>query len=302
MTRFEDEVAPLRGELLAHCSRMLGSRQDGEDALQEALLHAWRGWEGFEGRSSVRTWLYTVATRACIDAARTRRHTPVPVDADAGSPAEALGGHPVQPFPDDRADVRLALVAGLRLLPPTQRAALLLREVLGFRAAEVARMLGTSVPAVKSSLQRARARLGSAALVPYDVVEPRGAVAAHQLGVYLRAFETGDVTELVATLRTDATLELRPVGARFEGKARCAAVLHAAAREPGGWRMGRAVANGQPAAVVHRRGKPYGVAVLDARRDGIAGITVFADPDLVDAFAAAGPAGSAPARPPPLRL
>jgi RNA polymerase sigma-70 factor (ECF subfamily) len=273
VTDFEAEAGRLRGELLAHCYRMLGNRSDAEDAVQETLLRAWRGWSGFEGRSSVRTWLYTVATRVCLDAARSRGARPheTPLDP-AALPAS------VAPFEGRDDDLRLAFIVALQRLPPRQRAVLLLRDVLGYTAAEASAILEMSIPAVKSSLQRARASAGGAT-APDDVIEPRHPAARRMLGVYIDAFERGDVGALIEVLRADAVLTIAPNGGAFEGLAACAPVLRDAVGA-GVWRLRDVVLNGQPAALAHVDGSPYGAAVLDIRRDGIAAVTVFADPAL----------------------
>jgi RNA polymerase sigma-70 factor (ECF subfamily) len=172
---------PFRGELLAHCYRMLGSVHDAEDLLQETLMRAWRSYGQFEGRSSLRTWLYRIATNTCLRALETRARRPLP--SGLGAPGEApVGPLPaarpevpwLQPIPDallsagtedpaeiavSRASVRLALIAAMQDLPPRQRAVLILRDVLGWRSAEVAGLLGTSTVAVNGALQRARAHL-----------------------------------------------------------------------------------------------------------------------------------------------
>jgi RNA polymerase sigma-70 factor (ECF subfamily) len=286
VTVFEEASAPLRAELTAHAYRMLGSWDEAEDAVQETYLRGYRSWEQFEGRASVRTWLYRIATNVCLNAARDRARRALP--SGIGGPPDEPGTLPperwVQPCPGDRDDLRLALVAGMQTLPPTQRAVLLLRDVLRLPADEVADILGTTVPAVKSSLQRARSRLAASALTPHDVVEPTSPQARRLLDLYVRAFETADVRLLTEVLRADATLELVPVGAWFDGKVACSAVLADAVGEPGDWSMRPTVANGAPAVTVHQQGRPLGVAVLDVRRDGIAGITVFGDPALVARF------------------
>ena len=292
VTGFEEAAAPLRAELLAHCYRMLGAWDEAEDAVQETYLRGWRGWEEFGQRAAPRTWLYRIATNVCLNAIRDRGRRALP--AQIGPPAQAPGVTPgplpaeawVQPFPGDRSDLRLALIAGMQILPGTQRAVLLLRDVLGFPAADVAGMLGTSVAAVKSSLQRARARLAEVAPRAEDVIEPSHPQAQRLLDFYVAAFETGAVEALTAALRTDAALELIPDRGWYDGKAMCAQVIAAAVGSPGDWRMHRTVANGQPAAVVHLHGQPMGVAVLDVRRDGIARVTVFGDPALVARFEA----------------
>jgi RNA polymerase sigma-70 factor (ECF subfamily) len=290
VTGFEEAAAPLRSELLAHCYRMLGSWDEAEDAVQETYLRGWRSWDGFEGRASVRTWLHRIATNVCLNAVRDRGRRALP--SGIAAPTDDVGGPPetlppetwVQPLADDRDDLRLALIAGMQTLPASQRAVLLLRDVLAFAAAEVADMLGTSTAAVKSSLQRARARIGDVAPDPHDVVEPSAPEARRLLDSYVRAFETANVEALTAVLRADATLELLPGRAWYAGKATCSRVFASAMGSPGDWRMVRTVANGQPAVAAYLRGEPFGVAVLDVRRDGIAGVTVFNDPALVSRF------------------
>jgi RNA polymerase sigma-70 factor (ECF subfamily) len=287
---FEDAAAPLRSELLAHCYRMLGSWDEAEDAVQETYERGWRGWERFEGRASVRTWLHRIATNVCLNAVRDRGRRALP--SGIGAPTDELDGPEetlppeawVQPFAGDRDDLRLALIAGLQALPATQRAVLLLRDVLAFAAAEVAAMLGTSPAAVKSSLQRARARMAEVAPEPDEVVEPNAPEARRLLDAYVTAFETANVDLLTAVLRADARLEVLPGRAWYAGKATCSLVFASAVGTAGDWRMERTLANGQPAVAAYLHGEPFGVAVLDVRRDGIAGVTVFGDAALVSRF------------------
>jgi RNA polymerase sigma-70 factor (ECF subfamily) len=290
VTGFEEAAGPLRSELLAHCYRMLGSWDEAEDAVQDTYLRGWRSWDGFDRRASARTWLHRIATNVCLNTVRDRGRRALP--SGIGGPADGSGGPDevlpaetwVQPFASDRSDLRLALIAGMQTLPPAQRAVLLLRDVLAFPAADVAAMLDTSVAAVKSSLQRARSRLAQAARGPDDVAEPASPAARRLLDAYVTAFETGDVEGLTAVLRAEATLELVPGRAWYAGKAACSRVFAEAVGRPGDWRMDRTVANGQPAVAAWRHGQPFGIAVLDVRRDGIAGITVFGDPALVTRF------------------
>ena len=191
---FAADAEPFRRELLAHCYRLLGSVHDAEDLVQETYLRAWRSYGGFEGRSSVRTWLYQIATNGCLTelAKRGRRMLPSGLYApeqDPGAYPEEAGTQVdwLQPVPDamvtpDSADpaaivtaregLRLALIASLQYLPPRQRAILVLRDVLAFPAAEVAVMLGTTTVSVKSALQRARARLGELGLAAGQITEP----------------------------------------------------------------------------------------------------------------------------------
>ena len=295
LTDFERATAPLRGELLAHSYRMLGSWHEAEDAVQETYLRGWRAWDGFGERSSVRTWLHRIATNVCLNAARDRGRRALP--SGIGASTDDMDGQPdvrpsetwIEPFLGDRADLRLALIAAMQTLPPAQRAVLLLRDVLAFTAAEVAEMMDMSVTAVKSSLQRARARMADVDSGPDDVVEPSSPQARRLLDAYVTAFETADVDALTTVLRADATLELLPNRAWFAGMAGCSRVFATAVGHPGDWRMDRVIVNGQPGVAAYLHGQPFGIAVLDVRRDGIAGVTVFGDPALVRRITASAP-------------
>jgi RNA polymerase sigma-70 factor (ECF subfamily) len=266
-------VDPYRRELQVYCYRVLGSLQDAEDALQDTLLSAWQGLAGFQGRASVRTWLYRVATSRCLDALRSARRRP-----PTGAPPPGLAppeptrlGEVVwlEPYPDvlleglaDRAPgpearyqareaISLAFITALQLLPPRQRAALILRDVLGFPAREAARILDTSPESVTSALKRARAALerhqrstGQPASAP-----PPGSAAEQQLVDRLtRAFETADVDGIVALLTEDAWLTMPPLPLEYQGRELAASFLTATAFRPG-WtaRMLPTRANGQPA-------------------------------------------------------
>lgn len=287
---FDQAFTALRGELLAHCYRMLGSWDDAEDAVQDAYLRGYRGWDHFERRASIRTWLYRIATNVCLNVARDRARRALPSGIGTPGAYGDDGGeilHPdrwLQPFPGDGHDLRLALIAGMQTLSATQRAVLLLRDVLDFPAVEVAEMLDISISAVKSRLQRARASLGAASPKPDDVVEPTDPEARRLLDTYVHAFETAQVDLLTAVLRADAILELVPSRSWYAGKDSCAQVLIDAAGSPGDWRMSPTIANGQPAVAAYLQGEPFGVALLDTRHDGIAAITVFGYPPLVDRF------------------
>jgi RNA polymerase sigma-70 factor (ECF subfamily) len=307
---FVREAEPFRPELLAHCYRMAGSVDEAEDLVQETYLRAWRAYDSFEGRSSLRTWLYRIATNVCLSTVeqRGRRVLPSGLGGPAGEPdAPAAPAEPgvawLGPFPDapeahdpatiltTRDSVRLALVAALQYLPARQRAVLLLREVLGFRAGEVALMLGVTPAAVKSALQRARARLDEVAPSPQNVVEPAEPAARDLLRQYIAAFENADLTALEKALRTDAAIELVGTRAWFSGKATCLRYLAHVIGSPGDWLMTPTGANGQPAAATYYRvggGSHYqalGVAVLDVTSTGIRRITVFpGGPELVARF------------------
>src|SRR5690242_8903496 len=237
-TDFAALAAPFRGELLAHCYRMLGSIHDAEDVVQDTFVRAWRGYERFEGRSSLRRWLYAIATRACLTALERAARRPLP--SGLGAPADdhrvALGPAAedvpwLQPLPDAlldtdgadpasvvaaRAGIRLAFVAALQHLPARQRAVLILREVLAWPAGDVAEMLDTSVAAVNSALQRARTHMRELALVADDVAEPAGRRAV--LDGYIAAFERADVDRLVDLVRADVELEMPPVPTWFTGR------------------------------------------------------------------------------------
>ncbi len=299
VTDFDEALESHRRELLAHCYRMVGSVDDAEDLVQETLLRAWRAQDGFAGRSSLRTWLYRIATNVCLTALEKRRFLPSglgPPSTDPLAPVELASDVDwVQPIPDAlvaaddpaetavrRDSLRLALIASLQFLPPRQRAVLLLRDVLAFPAAEVAAALDMSVAAVKSALQRARAT--AAELTPEQVGTP-SAQARAVLDRYVAAFENSDAAALERLLTDDAVLEMTGVRTWFAGKATCLPHLRAQALEsPGDWRMVPAPANGQPAVVAYLRGEPYAVAVLTVAGDRLARIAVFSEPSVIARF------------------
>jgi RNA polymerase sigma-70 factor (TIGR02960 family) len=305
---------PFRPELLAHCYRILGSIHDAQDVVQETYVRAWRGFEGFEGRSSLRRWLYAIATRACFSAVGARARRPLPstlaAPRDDHRVAVAEGDPTVpwlQPAPDallggdpaaivaGRAGVRLAFVAALQLLPARQRAVLTLRDVLGFPVAETAEILGTTVAAVDSALRRARAHLADAAPDPDDLVEPTDDALSDLLDRYVEAFTRADPAALVGLLRADVELEMPPTPTWFTGRDAVVGFLaHRVLRRPGTWRMTPTRANGQPALAVHRhlddgRDEPYGVQVLTLVGGRVGRITAFNDPTLVPLFLPAEP-------------
>lgn len=306
---------PYRRELLAHCYRMLGSIHDAEDVVQETYLRAWRAIDRFEGRSSLRRWLYAIATTACLTAIETRGRRPLPSDLSAPSDdhrvAVADGDESVpwlQPAPDavvDTADpaaivagrtgIRLALVAALQLLPARQRAVLTLRDVLAFRTAEVAEMLGTTPAAVDSALRRARARLATARPVADELAEPDEATRRRVLDAYVDAFHRADPDALVRLLRADVELEMPPTPTWFTGRGAVIGFLAARVlRRAGRWEMRATRANGQAAVVVRARAADgrltaYGIQVLTLRGDRIARITAFNDPGLVATFGGSAP-------------
>ena len=311
-TGFVEDAEPFRRELLAHCYRMLGSFQDAEDLVQETYLRAWRSYAGFEGRSSVRTWLYQIATNGCLTelAKRSRRVLPSGLygpEPDPGADPVEAGAQVLwlEPAPDAmvspesadpaailaaREGLRLALIASLQYLPPRQRAILVLRDVLAFPAAEVAAILGTTTVSVKSGLQRARARLRELAPATDQVSEPAEARARALLDRYMAAFENADAAALERLLLADATIEATPMRTWFAGRATCVPFLRRhVLRSSGYWRMLATSANGQPAAAAYTRDQrgnyqPYGICVLTLASAGIRRISSFADPDLVTRF------------------
>jgi RNA polymerase sigma-70 factor, ECF subfamily len=275
-----------RRGLLAHAYRMLGAYHEAEDVVQDTYVRALRGWEAFEWRSSLRTWLYRIATNVCLNMIEGRGRRALSSGLEPGDL-----GLPLEPFPTDPADlviaresVRLAFVAGLQHLTPQQRAVLLLREVLTFSAAQTGEALGMSVPAVKSTLQRARARLAEAAPARDNVLDAASPRARALLAGYMAAWEASDADAFRDVLRADAAIE--PVGSptSYCGREACLAFATPAMGARGEWRMVATEANGQPAAVAWFRGEPFGVAVLTVAEDGIVTITLFGDPKLAETF------------------
>jgi RNA polymerase sigma-70 factor (ECF subfamily) len=300
---------PYRAELLAYCYRMMGSVHDAEDLVQETLLRAWRARPRFdERRASLRTWLYRIATNACLTALAGGHRRPLPAGLVGAStdPDRPLGPREelpwLQPFPDallpadpavvvaSRAGIRLALIAAWQYLPPKQRAVLILRDVLAWPAAEVAELLDTTTAAVNSALQRARAQLAEVDPVEDGVAEPDQVAERALLDRYVAAFVEADVTTLVQLLRDDVTLEMPPYLTWFAGRTAVGAFLSGKARTGlGTWRMFATRANDQPAALAYRRGpdgvlRPHSVQVLTVAGGGVARFVVFSDPGLLAAF------------------
>jgi RNA polymerase sigma-70 factor (ECF subfamily) len=313
-----------RGELLAHCYRMLGSADEAEDLVQETYLRAWRGYDGFEGRSSVRTWLYRIATNVCLTAIERRGRRPLP--SGLGGPCDdtriplaaslevpwlqPLPGALLGPAPADpaaaaaaRAGIRLAMVAALQHLPARQRAVLILRDVLEWPAAEVADLLGTTTTAVNSGLRRARAQLARALPAEDEVAEPSQRRQRELLDRLAAAFENADAGALAELLREDVALEMPPMRTWFAGRP---AVLRFVASNlftaPGRFELVAVTANGQPAFAVYelQRDGTYGahaVMVPMVTAAGIARLVAFLDPGLFGVFGLPGRRGSATAGP-----
>lgn len=300
------QAAPYRAELIAHCYRMLGSVHDAEDLVQETYLRGWRGYEKFEERAALRTWLYRIATTACLRALQNRARRVLPAGVGAGSldPDTDLdvytGTHAwLEPLPDTltpevasvaRHSVRLAVATALQELPARQRAVLILRDVVEFSAAEVAELLETTPAAVNSALQRARAHLAEVAPTEDGVSEPDDAERRELLDRYCAAFENADMAALTALLQADVSLEMPPLAVWFSGRDAVTRFLAARAfAAPGDIAMVPTAANGQPAVAEYRRSadgvmRAHSIQVITAVAGAIRGITVFLDPALFAVF------------------
>ncbi|MFB9180055.1 sigma-70 family RNA polymerase sigma factor [Dactylosporangium sucinum] len=292
------ELEAHRAELTGYCYRMLGSAFDAEDAVQEAFVRAWRGSEQFEGRSSLRSWLYRIATNVCLTMLTSAQRRIRPMDlGPAGSGTATDPGEPrpeeiwVGPVPDDRVlperadpadvvtgreSVRLAFVAALQHLPARQRAVLILREVLAWSAQEVAELLDTSVASVNSALQRARATLATAD-VTADVHRPLDDEQRALLGRYVKAFEAYDLEALTALLHEDATLSMPPLPLWLRGPADIRAWMAGTGSGCQGSRLVPVVANGMPAFGQYRTTGPWALIVLELSGGRIAGVNNFLD-------------------------
>jgi RNA polymerase sigma-70 factor (TIGR02960 family) len=296
-------VEPHRGELQVHCYRMLGSLQDAEDALQETLLSAWLGLDGFEGRSSVRTWLYRIATNRCLNVLRSAGRRPVtaaPLPIQAPEPTRMGEALWLQPYPDvlldglsdqapgpearyeSREAISLAFVTAVQLLPPNQRAVLLLRDVLGYRASETARLLGLTEDAVTNALRRARATMESARPSGPPSPPPGGPQERALVDRFVAAFTDLDVDALVALMTDDAWVRMPPLPFEYRGTAAVHRFFTATAPHRG--QIARLVpvrANGQPAWGEYRRDvvtgalRLGGVEVITLAGDRISEITRF---------------------------
>ena len=312
---FDELTAPYVRELRLHCYRILGSLSDAEDVLQETLIAAWRGLDGFAGRASLRAWLHRIATNRCLNLLRDTRRRRPPEPAPPFEPPEPTCRGDItwlQPYPDTlleqvadqapgpearyqkREATELAFVAGLQRLPPRQAATLLLRDVLGYTGAEVAAMLGTSQTAIKGALQRARSSLDQhLAKVNRGARPIPGSAQERELARrFADAFTADDIDGVLALLTDDAWLAMPPAPHEYQGPAAIAAFLRASAT----WRRPRRLelvptrANTQPAfgcfltvaedAIPH----PAGMLVLTLRADRISAITRFLDIDLSRRF------------------
>jgi RNA polymerase sigma-70 factor, ECF subfamily len=299
---FAQLTDPYRRELQVHCYRILGSFQDAEDLLQETLLAAWRGLEQFEGRSSLRAWLYTIATNRCLNLLRERDRRPQLVQsAENYSEVSWLEPYPdrlldgiidAAPGPEARYEakeaVALAFVSGLQHLAPRQRAVLVLRDVLGFHADEVAEMLATTPASVNSALQRARGSLDARVPVRRERLSV-GAADGELVARFAEAFERDDIDSVIAMLTEDAVVSMPPEPEWHAGRAAIEAFLRRrGAMREGPWRFVATAANGQPAyayyLLVNGGWVCSGLFVIGVGDGGIESVTRFYDERLLAAF------------------
>ena len=304
---FRELTDPYRRELQLHAYRIVGSAQDAEDLLQETLLAAWRGLDRFEGRASVRAWLYRIATNRSLDALRATRRSPEGLLRLTDVPEPTRRSEPVrlEPFPDalfegipDEAPgpearyeakeaITLAFITGLQHLPPQQRAVLVLRDVLGFRAGEVAEMLETTLPSVNSLLRRARAafesRLPAAGRERAPLPDSR--LERSVIGRFADAIEAGDVDAVVAMLTDDAWLTMPPEPYTYQGPVAIGVFMRYREAERGArLRLVPTRANTQPAFGCYLAAQPRGLLVLTLRGDRISAMTWFLDGGVLPLF------------------
>jgi RNA polymerase sigma-70 factor, ECF subfamily len=306
-----EELEQHRGELTGYCYRMLGSVFEAEDAVQDTLVRAWRALDRFEGRSALRSWLYQIATNVCFDLLKARQRRARPIDLGPAAPADSPLGPPlpdtawIEPVPDSlmlpdggdpaeqavsRETVRLAFVAALQHLPPRQRAVLILREVLRWKASEVADLLGTSAASVNSALQRARATLDERGVTASDPVRPLDAAQRALVGRYVDAFERYDLDSLVSLLHEEATQSMPPFRLWLRGPDQLRAFWAGHGAGCRGSRLLPVAANASVAFGQYRpsgpggRHEPWAVQVLDLSGDRITGITSFLDVRLFAVF------------------
>ena len=298
------ELESYRRELTGYCYRMLGSPFDAEDAVQDTMLRAWRGREGFAGRSTIRSWLYRIATNVCLDMLTSRSRRARPMDlGPAGAPIEAnLAVQPeatwLEPVPtpgagasadpaeiaESRESIRLAFVAALQHLPPRQRAVLILCEVLRWRASEVAELLDTTTSSVNSALQRARATLDARSLDPAAPSAPLSHADRELLARYVEAFERYDMSALTSLIHEDATQSMPPFDLWLAGRDDILTWWTGPGIGCRGSRVVRAIsANGSPAFGQYKPSAagdgydPWALQVLEIARGGIAEFTFFLD-------------------------
>jgi RNA polymerase sigma-70 factor (ECF subfamily) len=297
-----------RRELTAHCYRMLGSSFEAEDAVQETMVRAWRSYDGFEGRSQLRSWLYRIATNVCLDMLNGRNRRARPMDLSGPSPADtpAAAMLPesewVLPVPDDRVlpidgdpaelaeareTIRLAFIAALQHLPPRQRAVLLLRDVVRWHATEVAELLETSDASVNSALQRARATIAASNITDTDPVKPMDAAQQELLDRYLDAFERYDMDSLTSLIHEDAMQSMPPYELWLRGRDEILAFWQGQGAACAGSRLLPTVANGRPAFGQYRRNPdgdgyhPWALQILEFADGELVELSFFLDTDTL---------------------
>ena len=309
LTRPDEQLEQYRTELRGYCYRMLGSVFDADDAVQDTLVKAWQGLDRFEQRSSLRSWLYRIATNVCLDLLRSRQRRALPMDLSSPLPATTAPGDAlpevawVEPAPEGdvvpadadpaaravlRDTVRLAFVAALQHLPPRQRAVLVLREVLCWSAAEVAELLDTSVASVNSALQRARATLAQTGLQDAPA-QPLDDGDRALLARYVAAFEAYDIPSLVQLLREDASISMPPLTLWLRGRSELAAWYLGWGKGCRGSRLVAVDANGSPAFGQYKPGPdgglvPWSVQVLELSGGQVRHVHHFLDPALFARF------------------
>jgi RNA polymerase sigma-70 factor (ECF subfamily) len=307
-TEFVRQADPYRRELLAHCYRMLGSVYDAEDLVQETYVRAWRSYDRFEGRSSMRTWLHRIATNACLNAleSRSRRPLPIGLGAPSSDPADALIEQRevpwLEPMPDSlvsndpaavvtgRESIRLAVVAAMQFLPPRQRAVLILRDVLQWPAAEVGEMLEMTTASVNSALQRARAQLQQSTVSADEMSEPSESEQRELLDRFVAAFEAKDITALVDIFTKDAVWEMPPFTGWYQGAEDIARLIdtRCPAEGPGDMKLVATRANGQFAFGLYMRDgdtyRPFNLPVLTLTPQGVSHVSSFFDLRLFATF------------------
>ncbi len=294
-----------RSELTGYCYRMLGWAFEADDAVQETMVRAWKGFDRFEERSALRSWLYRIATNVCYDQLNGRQRRARPMDlgpsqsASGPLPAPQPEATWIQPLPDSRVlptdgdpsdvaaareSIRLAFMAALQLLPPRQRAVLILRQVLRWKASEVAELLETSVPSVNSLLQRAKATLEASDIAATDTVQPMDEAQQALLNRYVDAFERYDMDSLTSLLAEDATMSMPPLPLWLQGADEIRAWHLGRGSECRGSRLVPTVANGSPAFGQYRpsdpggRHEPWALQVLEIADGRIVGLNAFLDP------------------------
>ena len=313
---FDRLLEPFRSELLAYCYRMLGSSRDAEDLVQDTYLRAWRAREQYdESRSSLRTWLYRIASNACLTALEVRGRRPLPSGLVAASdplgplvPGENVAW--LQPLPDssldtgdpastviDRSTLRLAFVSALHHLSARQRGALILREVLGFSASEAAEILGTTVVSVNSSLQRARARLKEVGVRQEPLSEPSAAEQRAWLDRYMEAFLRADVEGLKRLLTDDVVMEMPPMLNWFVGPSNYGLFMEWVFEKAGtDWCLKAVAANGQPGFAAYRRAggryELHTLQIFTVTAEGISRNSVFQDSEVFASFGLAAGLGA----------